>query len=96
MHACMQMSALWQKYRSSYWRNPSYNYLRFVVTVAVALLYGTIYYKAAAAQSPLPFSSIQSIGGLVNSSVGFLGLTALVRRGGGERGAASQWRSGLT
>ena len=79
----MQVSALMRKFQSAYWRNPSYNFLRYVTTVLVALLYGSIYYQAAAGQSPLPFSSIQSIGGLVDASIGYLGIAALVSRFGG-------------
>lgn len=34
------------KYTLAYWRTPSYNFVRYLVTVLVAVLYGSIYYKA--------------------------------------------------
>jgi hypothetical protein len=45
-----QMRELLRKYTRAYWRTPSYNYTRYLVTVLVALLYGTIYYQQGAAR----------------------------------------------
>ena len=66
------------KYSSSYWRNPNYNYLRFIMTVLVSCTFGSMYFKAGAAVDPMPFSSIQAIGGVIYTSTGFLGLSFLL------------------
>ena len=43
---CMQVEALAVKFKSVYWRTPSYNFVRYAITVASALVMGSIYYKA--------------------------------------------------
>ena len=40
------MAALAVKFNSVYWRTPSYNFVRYAITVASALVMGSIYYKA--------------------------------------------------
>ena len=42
----MQVAALAVKFNSVYWRTPSYNFVRYAITVASALVMGSIYYKA--------------------------------------------------
>jgi len=73
-----QVKALWRKYNVAYWRTPSYNYLRFVCTVLVAIVYGSLYYMEGKSRNPMPFSSIQSIGGVISSAVTYLGITAML------------------
>ncbi|CAI8614418.1 unnamed protein product [Vicia faba] len=41
------MACLWKQHWS-YWRNPYYNFMRFIFTIAVALLLGGVYWKVAA------------------------------------------------
>jgi hypothetical protein len=40
------MACLWKQHWS-YWRNPLYNSIRFIFTVAVALLLGSMYWKVS-------------------------------------------------
>ena len=48
------------KFTSAYWRMPSYNYVRYVMTVVTALLYGSLYYRAADIQgSTVPYGNVQ-------------------------------------
>ncbi|CAK8543698.1 unnamed protein product [Lathyrus sativus] len=40
------MACLWKQHWS-YWRNPYYNFMRFIFTIAVALMLGGVYWKVA-------------------------------------------------
>jgi hypothetical protein len=46
LYVRVQVRELLRKYTLAYWRTPSYNYTRYMVTVLVAILYGSIYFKA--------------------------------------------------
>lgn len=74
----MQCSALFRKFWAAYWRMPSYNYIRYVMTIVVACIYGSIYYKAADFGSSVSMTTVQSVGGVVYLSVSFLGMSNMM------------------
>lgn len=74
----VQFRALMAKYMNAYWRTPSYNYIRYIITTIVALLYGSIYYKAAEVTNPMQFQHVQSVGGVIYLSVSFLGMANMM------------------
>ena len=41
-----QLLMLLKKFERVYWRTPSYNFTRFLVTALCACLYGSVYYRA--------------------------------------------------
>ncbi len=43
LSACLQ--ALLKKFLVAYWRTPEYNYIRFIVTVILGFVLGTLYWK---------------------------------------------------
>lgn len=74
-----QLRELLLKYWLVYWRTPSYTLARCALTLAVALIYGSMYYKAAVL--PKPYASmgnVQNIMGIMFSSTSFLGMTNLM------------------
>ncbi|GAX75668.1 hypothetical protein CEUSTIGMA_g3111.t1 [Chlamydomonas eustigma] len=73
-----QSYALWIKFISAYWRMPTYNYIRYLLTIFSACMYGSMYYKAAATGNPVPYSSIQGVGGLIYGSASFVGMTNMM------------------
>lgn len=87
MYACCPPISTWRpqlrellvKYWMVYWRTPSYTLARCFLTMCVALIYGSMYYKAA--DLPQPYASmgnIQNIMGIIFSSTSFLGMTNLM------------------
>jgi len=39
------MQALLKKFSIAYWRTPEYNYIRFITTVILGFVLGTLYWK---------------------------------------------------
>lgn len=75
----MQLRELLLKYWRVYWRTPSYTLARCFLTLCVAFIYGSMYYRAAVL--PKPYASmgnIQNIMGIMFSSTSFLGMTNLM------------------
>ena len=64
----------WLSYKmfTSYWRNPNYNFIRLVVSILVALLFGSAYSQVYSN----PIGIVSRIGAIVITLV-FLGATAL-------------------
>ena len=74
-----QLRELLLKYWLVYWRTPSYTLARCFLTLCVAFIYGSMYFKAAVL--PKPYASmgnIQNIMGIMFSSTSFLGMTNLM------------------
>lgn len=74
-----QLRELLRKYCMVYWRTPSYTLARCFLTLAVALVYGSMYYGQG--RLPKPYASmgnIQNIMGIMFSSTSFLGMTNLM------------------
>lgn len=62
-----------------YWRTPSYTLARCFLTLCVAFIYGSMYFRQA--YLPRPYASmgnVQNIMGIMFSSTNFLGMTNLV------------------
>ena len=52
MHMCcavtldpVRVQTLLKKFSIAYWRTPEYNYMRVIVTVSMAFVLGTLYWK---------------------------------------------------
>ena len=69
-----QRKQLIKKYWLIYWRSPNYNFIRIVMTVAIALVYGLIFLNKADFGSIASVASIQSISGVIFSMANFLGI----------------------
>ena len=50
-----------RKFNLAYWRSPSYNFVRLLVTLLVSLLYGTTYYQRGQVSSPATLGNIQNV-----------------------------------
>ncbi|KAG2432130.1 hypothetical protein HXX76_009056 [Chlamydomonas incerta] len=72
-----QLLMLSSKFRLAYWRTPSYNFVRVAVTVAVALVYGSVYWGEGSVPNPATSGSVQNIMGVLYSSSSFLGMTGM-------------------
>jgi hypothetical protein len=70
-----QLSMLLTKYNLMYYRNASYNFLRLFITLLASLLYGSLYYKAAALGPTARIADVQNIIGIMFSSTNFMGVT---------------------
>ncbi|XP_078447765.1 pleiotropic drug resistance protein 2-like [Wolffia australiana] len=66
------MACFWKQYWS-YWRNPSYNGVRFFTTIVMALLFGTLFWNRG--QEPKSQGDIFNALGSVYCSAFFLGFT---------------------
>jgi hypothetical protein len=74
-----QIRELLVKYWLVYWRTPSYTLARCFLTLCVAFIYGSMYYKAAVLPKPnASIGHIQNIMGIIFSSTNFLGMTNLM------------------
>jgi membrane protease YdiL (CAAX protease family) len=51
---------------------PEYNLLRLVLTIATAVIYGSMYYKAGRISSPASIGSVQNVMGVLFSTSNFL------------------------
>ncbi|KAL8154455.1 hypothetical protein V2J09_012215 [Rumex salicifolius] len=65
-------ACFWKHYRS-YWRNPSYNAIRFSVTIAIGLLFGVIYWKQGSKLDDM--QNVMNLVGAIYTAVFFLGAT---------------------
>jgi hypothetical protein len=70
-----QVAMLLRKYNLMYYRNASYNFLRLFITLVASLLYGSLYYKAAALGATARIADVQNIIGIMFSSTNFMGIT---------------------
>lgn len=57
----------------AYWRMPAYNLLRLLMTIACAIVYGSMYYKAGRISNPASIGNVQNIMGVLFSAANFLG-----------------------
>ena len=57
-----------------YWRSPSYNMARLVITFIIALFYGLVYLNQGHVPSPASISTVQNILGLLFSMAVFVGM----------------------
>jgi len=69
-----QRTELLKKYWLIYWRSPSYNYIRILMTLAIALVYGLIFLNKANLGATADVATIQGIAGVVFSMSNFLGI----------------------
>ncbi|KAG2439064.1 hypothetical protein HYH02_006591 [Chlamydomonas schloesseri] len=72
-----QLVMLASKFRLAYWRTPSYNFVRIAMTVAVALVYGSVYWGEGNVPNPATTGSVQNVMGVLYSSSSFLGMTGM-------------------
>lgn len=69
-----QRTELLKKYWLIYWRSPSYNYIRILMTLAIALVYGLIFLNKGNLGATADVATIQGIAGVVFSMSNFLGI----------------------
>lgn len=69
-----QRKWLMLKWNKLYWRSPSYNWVRLVMTVAVALVYGLMYLHQGKIGDTASIAEVQNISGLIFSMSIFLGM----------------------
>ncbi|WIA20601.1 hypothetical protein OEZ85_004985 [Tetradesmus obliquus] len=62
-----------RKLTLAYWRMPAYNLLRLLMTVACAIVYGSMYYKVGKVPSPASIGNVQNTMGVLFSAANFLG-----------------------
>lgn len=61
-----QFFALLVKFRSAYWRTPSYNFVRLAMTVVTGLVYGSVYWGQGSLPDPSGIANVQ-VGGWMNA-----------------------------
>lgn len=62
-----------RKLSLAYWRMPSYNFMRIIITCICGLIYGSMYYKLGNVSNPATVASVQNVIGVLFSSSQFLG-----------------------
>ncbi|XP_050231262.1 ABC transporter G family member 39-like isoform X2 [Mercurialis annua] len=67
----VQCKACFWKQHWSYWRNPQYNVVRFLLTVIIGIIFGLIFYDKG--QKVSKQQDLMSLLGAINSAVLFLG-----------------------
>lgn len=74
----VQVRELLAKYWLVYWRTPSYNFTRTLLTLVVSLVYGSMYYKQGNIPEPATIANVQNVMGILFSSTNFLGMTNMM------------------
>lgn len=77
----VQERVLIRKFFISYWRAPQYNLVRMVLTLIIALVYGSIYWGAGdvpKAPERANVNDVQNIMGILYSSVSFMGMSNMM------------------
>jgi ABC-type multidrug transport system ATPase subunit/ABC-type multidrug transport system permease subunit len=78
----VQLRVIIKKFWILYWRSPHYNFTRLAMTIAIALLYGLIYFgEGDIPKSPdatTTIASVQNVLGLLFSMAIFLGMFNLI------------------
>jgi len=73
-----QAKMLLFKYFAYYWRAPNYNFVRIIITLSIALIYGLTYLNEGKALDPgsesADFATVQNIMGLIFSMAIFNGM----------------------
>ncbi|GMH32356.1 hypothetical protein BSKO_00190 [Bryopsis sp. KO-2023] len=77
-----QISVLMKKFLITYWRSPAYNFVRMVVTIVTALVFGSVYWgKGSITADENGFASakdVQNIMGVLFVGMSFMGMTNLI------------------
>lgn len=69
----VQLQQLLGRQMTRYWRMPQYNGIRFVVSLAFALVVGSLYYKKGQVSAGAPFTAVVNVMGLLFMSLSNLG-----------------------
>ncbi|KAL4427934.1 hypothetical protein ABPG75_002023 [Micractinium tetrahymenae] len=72
-----QLRVVTQKWFKLYWRNPNYNFVRFIMTICIALILGLVYLnqgKLGNSGDTVDVSTVQNIMGLIFVLTVFLGM----------------------
>jgi hypothetical protein len=76
--AATQARQLLRKFFAYYWRAPHYSFVRLFMTVAIALIYGLVYFDEGKALAPgappAQVATVQNVMGLLFSMTIFLGM----------------------
>ncbi|CAL8463057.1 g2591 [Coccomyxa elongata] len=74
-----QFVALARKYRLSYWRSPSYNLTRMLMTLLICLFYGTMFWgRGRLPRDGANIGNIQNVMGVLYSATNFQGMFNLM------------------
>ncbi|KAG2487630.1 hypothetical protein HYH03_013769 [Edaphochlamys debaryana] len=73
----VQLLELARKFRLTYWRTPSYNFVRLAITLAISLVYGSIYWDQGNIPNPAAIGNVQNVMGVIYSSTSFLGMLGM-------------------
>ncbi|BDA47962.1 ABC transporter G family member 36 [Coccomyxa sp. Obi] len=74
-----QFVALARKYRLSYWRSPSYNLTRMLMTLLICLFYGTMFWgRGRLPATGADIGSVQNVMGVLYSATNFQGMFNLM------------------
>ncbi|KAK9907686.1 hypothetical protein WJX75_008105 [Coccomyxa subellipsoidea] len=74
-----QFVALARKYRLSYWRSPSYNLTRMIMTLLICLFYGTMFWgRGRLPKNGAKIGDVQNVMGVLYSATNFQGMFNLM------------------
>jgi hypothetical protein len=87
------------KFARAYWRDPSYNFTRVLLSITFAIIFGVVYFKAGAAKETMRVADVANILGILFTATSLAGMTnlmAVMPVVGYERVVFYRWGSVLT
>lgn len=76
-----QLIELCNKFFVSYWRSPSYNFVRMMITIIVSIIFGTVYFDVGniknGENAVVEIKNIQNFIGVLFTGMGFMGMMNL-------------------
>lgn len=73
-----QFTMLFMRYLKNHWRTPTYSAVKLVMSLACALIYGTLYLLVGHFPNPATLQNVQSALGVLYSCIGFMGQVNLL------------------
>lgn len=73
-----QIPIIMRKFNKLYWRSPSYNFVRLLVTVATALVFGSLYWGQGKIKDKTDEGQVQNAMGVLFTGMSFMGMTNLI------------------
>lgn len=73
-----QVPIIMRKFNRLYWRSPSYNFVRLLVTVATALVFGSLYWGQGNIKDSTDIGQVQNAMGVLFTGMSFMGMTNLI------------------
>ncbi len=74
----LQVRELLAKYGHAYWRDPSYNFTRVLLSLTFAIIFGVVYFKAGTAKEVMRVADVSNILGILFTATSLAGMTNLM------------------